>query len=304
MEKSELTLKSIVSTLGIIIGLLAIPFSAYGTECLWTLSIPNFSNPITSSANLEGALSEVENQWILSRPIADPMVIIESLEDYTTQNNQTKIHLNTRSLFESLHRRNIKFLPPPFPKILLIIFDCEDQLLSDSEFHNFLQKISFPDSLAVCTPLWDLEEYKNLDPRELKGYLSEDYISLLGRYDANFLVLIHCDPLRSLWDVRIVNPMREDVIRDRAFSHRSIRQNIYDAILKSYYLEKNYFHQALCLPRGSLGTLIEQYIDLSQTAEIQYPVLRIANRTRVKYDVITNWSPELLELIQKKKSSL
>jgi hypothetical protein len=258
--------------------------------------------PILEPEGLVMALESLDRQWFLSTVLKDPTLIEESLEGWRKENEKTVLTLKTRALFEGLHKRGVTFLPPPFPKMLMIMVNRADDLVPESEVREFLEELALPSALTIRVPLWDLEECRSCDPREMRGYLSEDYFELLKRYDAEYLVLIQRDSLRTLWDLRIVSKDREEISRSRQSSFEGVRKSLSDAMLYKYFLKKAPSHQTLCLPRGAKGTLLAGYKELENTAEVLYPLLRSADKVHVEYDLITHWSPDLLEFIAKTKS--
>ena len=279
--------------------------SAYSSTKSWIIQIPSSGEQSSSIDFLRPCLGEIEKEWLFSEPLSDISIIQDSLYELQNTGDKINIELKTHSLFEALHKRHIAFLPPPFPKLLVIMINRENALIKDNRIIQFIQSLDMPSQLVFNTPLWDLEEYKDFDPRELKGYLSENYHDMMQKYSADYLLIVHQDSLRSLWDLRLITVDREELIHQRCSSLPEVRGLLSKAILSQYSLSSESTHQIFVLKNGvglSPG-LLEGYKILEKKAEILYPMVNKIDSTHIEYELITYWNPRLTALIQKKMSA-
>jgi len=277
----------------------------YGTDQSLTIPLSEWRTSPSAIESFQIGLQHIEKQWLLSHTLEDVRIIQESLERKYNAEKDEHLTLNTRALFTALHQRNIDFMPPPFPKILIIMINRLDDLLQNDEVTSFIQGLHMPSALVFTTPFWDLKEYKNLDPRELKGYLSEDYQDMMQRYSAEYLCIVHRDSLRFFWDVRFITNDREELIQQRCTSLSEVRALLCQAILSQYRLNQEWAPQKWTLQREPLSRdhLLNEYTKLISTAEICDPTVQAVEGSCVEYAFLTYWNPRLTAFMQKQMAA-
>jgi hypothetical protein len=272
----------------------------YGTAKEISFDLPSLHEDLQSLSTF--CLKALEERWLFSRPLSN--TDIKWMENSIFNNdfkshNSKNITISTPALFKELWDQKIAFLPPPFPRVLLIFVDNMQEPLTEEDLNYFIKNLNMPLEFELSTPLWDFEEYRLLEPRELSGLLSNDYFQLMKKYNAKFLAIVQRDDLYSSWDFRLLKEGGKELLHHNCSAESELRTLLVQEILKAYSLNENLERNIFTLSRMNL---ISNYEQLIHSAEISSLSLRSIDQEKIRYEIFTHWNDSLLEIIYQKFS--